>query len=392
MRESSPRPTGQLDAGRAYTKRLRWAAELRFVVFYLAVLGYSLAQLHKVVAAAVEGITTNFYLQIALCWIPLWLLCAVTSLPVSLYHFNIAKKFQIVNSDLPHWLWDFLKASAVGFVLGGTIIEIAFSASSLVPPYGWVVAGILCSLLFVAVNRSMPWLLSLFYPVVPVSDIHLYEKLSQLAAKAGLRVGPICEWQTSKRSRAANALVTGVGSVRRILLTDTLISALSAEEVESIVAHELGHCALHHISKRLALQSLIFIVTFGIINSAVHIDLIAFVDENKGWRDLRLLPGFFLYWNLAYIWGHMLLSSLSRRQERAADLYSWKLIGRATPFITGMRKLTELNLIVFDKGSEWRYMHPPTTDRLAAAEKFAREHGEALTVPGAAVAEGPETS
>jgi STE24 endopeptidase len=392
MGEYAPRPAGLPDVGRAYTKRLRWAGELRFIAFYLAVLGYSLAQLHKRFAAAVEGITSNLYLQIALCWIPLWLACAVASLPVSLYRFHVARKFQVVKSDLSHWLWDLLKANAVGFVLGGAIIEIAFQADSQVPAYGWIVAGILCSLLFAAVNRSMPWLLSLFYPVVPLSDIHLHEKLSQLVAKAGLRVGPICEWRISRRTRAANALVTGIGSVRRILLTDTLISALSGEEVESIVAHELGHCALHHIRKRLLLQSLIFIVIFGIINFTVHNDLVAFVDENRGWRDLRLLPGFFLYWNLAYLWGHMLFSSLSRKQEKAADSYSWKLMGRAAPFITAMRKLTDLNLIVFDKDSEWRYMHPPTADRLAAAEKFARERGEAIAAPGGVVAEGSETS
>ncbi|HKW64109.1 MAG TPA: M48 family metalloprotease [Candidatus Acidoferrum sp.] len=392
MGKSAQQPNGPPDAGRAYTKRLRWVAELRFVAFYVAVLGYSLAQVHKWVAAAVEGTTTNFYLQIALCWIPLWLVCTVASFPVSLYCFHIARNFQVVKLDLFDWVWDFLKASAVGFILGGTIIQIAFAVDSVEPAYGWIAAGILCSLLFVAVNRSIPWLLSLFYPVVPLSDIHLHEKLGQLAIKAGLPVGPIYEWRISKRTRAANALVAGVGSVRRILLTDTLIAALTAEEVESIVAHELGHCALHHIRKRLLLQSLIFIVILGIINFAVRIDLIAFVDENKGWRDLRLLPGFFLYWNLAYIWGHMLLSSLSRKQEKAADLYSWNLMGRAAPFITAMRKLSDLNLIVFDKDSAWRYMHPPIADRLAAAEKFAKEQGETVGAPGAAATMGLESS
>jgi len=80
----------------------------------------------------------------------------------------------------------------------------------------------------------------------------------------------------------------------------------------------------------------------------------------------------------------MFLSALSRRQEKAADLYSWTLIGRAGPFITAMRKFTVPNLIVFDKNSEWKYMHPPTADRIAAAEEYAKAHGETITAAASA--------
>jgi len=77
------------------------------------------------------------------------------------------------------------------------------------------------------------------------------------------------------------------------------------------------------------------------------------------WNDLTLVPGLFLYWICAYIYGNVLLAMLARKQERAADLYSWTLMGRSGPFITAMRKLTELNLFVLTEGPSGGSHIPP---------------------------------
>ncbi len=120
-----------------------------------------------------------------------------------------------------------------------------------------------CSLLFVGVALLTPWLLSLFYPVQALASASLQARLTELAGKASIRTGSIYEWRISGRTRKANALVAGVGRARPILVTDTLIKTLSEEEVEALVAHELGHCALHHTSKRVALQCLTFFVSLA---------------------------------------------------------------------------------------------------------------------------------
>jgi STE24 endopeptidase len=381
MENAAPAWTLPRDPGRAYAKQLRWAGELRFLAFFLAILAYALFGVHKRAASLALATTDIFFLQLLLCWIPLWIVCTLANLPVSVYRFYLDQKFQMTNSGLEPWLRDFLKAEALGLAFSGAIIEIAFLSGSLVPSYGWISAGLLSSCLFMTISRSLPWLLSLFYPVVPVSNKALEERLTRLAAKARVPVGIIYEWHISERTRGANALVTGIGSARRILLTDTLISGLSEDELEAIVAHELGHCVLHHIRDKLLLQCLIFVAIFWAINFAVRHDLVCFADNTRSWRDLSAVPGFLLYWNCACIYGNSILASLSRKHEKAADLYSWMLIGRAAPFIAAMRKLTALNVMVFDKGSEWKYRHPPTADRIAAAEQFARAHGELPTVP-----------
>src|SRR6266403_4474166 len=382
---SAPPP----DPRRAYSKQFRRAAQLRFLAFFLAFFVYGLLRINQWSASFAQSATSNFYLQLVICWVPLWLLCAVAQIPPSLYRFYLDRKFQIAKSGLYPWLRDFLKANMLGFVFGAVIVEIAFASSNLFPFFGWILAGILSSFLFMLVNRSLPWLLSFFYPVLPLANKSLQERLTQLASKAHLRVGTIYEWRISETTRRANALVTGVGSARRILLTDTLISSLTEDEVDAIVAHELGHCALHHVRARLLLQSLIFVFIFYVIGLAVRYQLVMFADGNGTWNDLTLVPGFFFYWICAYIYGSVLLATLSRKQERAADLFSWTLMGRSGPFITAMRKLTELNLFVFDRRSEWRFTHPATSDRIAAAEQFAKVHGEDLTVAPVSNATAP---
>jgi predicted Zn-dependent protease len=177
--------------------------------------------------------------------------------------------------------------------------------------------------------------------------------LLNLPPKPAFAQEAIYEWRISGRTRQANAFVSGVGAIRRILLTDTLISRLSTEEVEAIVAHELGHCALHHVAKRVLPQG---------------------------------------DWTCGRAYGSVLVAAFSRKQERDADLYSWKRTGRAESFITGLRKVTDTNPIVLDKGSEWRFTHPATSERLAAVEQFARANGELATAIPTAAATGSESN
>jgi hypothetical protein len=176
MDNAATSSTAPQDLGRAYAKKLRWVGELRFLAFFLAILAYGLLGIHKWSASFVQTATNNFYLQILLCWIPFWISCVVAYLPVSLYRFYLDRKFQMAKSGLRLWLRDFLKANALGFAFSAAIIETAFASTTYFPSYGWILAGILCSFLFMAVNRSLPWLLSLFYPVLPLSNNLLQEE------------------------------------------------------------------------------------------------------------------------------------------------------------------------------------------------------------------------
>src|SRR5262249_25421743 len=83
--------------------------------------------------------------------------------------------------------------------------------------------------------------------------------------------------------------------------------------------------------------------------------------------------GLFFLWQLGNPLGNLVMAAVSRRQEGEADLFGWKLMNEARSFISAMRKLTARNLIIFDKSTQWRYLHPPTAERIAAAEQFEKE-------------------
>lgn len=364
----------QQDIGRAYTKRLGTTALLQLFLQLLGMTAYCYLGGSEIVTQAAERITHNFYLQLVLCWIPIWSIHTACSLAGSWPRFHIDRQFCISRAGFAATLLDILKAKAILFVIGGIFLEIVFASHRISSSFGWIWAGALCSLLLLTVDRFLPFLLALFYPMMPVRDDSLRERLTGLASKAGLRLGKIFEWHISSRTRQANAFVSGVGTARRILLTDTLLNALSQDEVEAIVAHELGHCALHHIAKRIAFQGVLLCGIFWAINFSVMNGLIWLGNEELAWNDLNLVPGILFFYVVGFFYANFLMSALSRGQERAADLYSWKLTGRTAPFITAMRKLQDLNLIVFDQDSQWKHAHPATAERIVAAEQYENKH------------------
>lgn len=361
------------DPGIAYTKRVRGAAEVQVFLCFLGIAAYGYFGLRQWSALA-TSISRNLFVQVVSGWIPVWATCASCSVLHSCYMFYVDRKFGLSRSSMASRILESLKANAFAFAYGGTIIVVAFAANQASSSYGWLWAGAVSTVLFLSTTVTLPWVLSRFYPLTPLLDTSLRERLTRLADKAGLRLGTIYEWHISGRTRQANALVSGVGAARRILLTDTMLSELSEDEVEAIVAHEFGHCALRHIWKRTLLKFLIFCGVFFVINGLVGTDLIWFAGKNEGWKDAKLVPGIFFYWTIGNIYGNIIMAALARRQERAADLYSWKLMECTKPFITAMKKLNALNLITFDKSTQWKYNHPPTADRIAAAEEYGKQH------------------
>jgi STE24 endopeptidase len=362
-----------LDPGIAYTKRVRGAAEIQVFLCFLGIAAYGYFGLRQWSALA-TSISKNLLVQVVLGWIPAWATCALCSVLHSCYMFFVDRKFGLSRSSMASRILEALKANAFTFAYGGTTILVVFASNQASSSYGWLWAGAVSTVLFLSTTVTLPWVLSRFYPLTPLLDTPLRERLARLADKAGLRLGTIYEWHISGRTRQANALVSGVGAARRILLTDTMLSDLSEDEVEAIVAHEFGHCALRHIWKRTMLKFLIFCGVFFVINGLVGTDLIWFADKNEGWKDAKLVPGIFFYWTIGNMYGNIIMAALARRQERAADLYGWRLIGRTTPFITAMKKLNALNLITFDRSTQWKYNHPPTADRIAAAEEYEKQH------------------
>ncbi|MGH9516825.1 MAG: M48 family metalloprotease [Terriglobales bacterium] len=373
-------------AGRAYMKKLRGAKQLQLLLPLGAGGGYVYLGLHQRSAVLAMSAGKYFFVQVALCWLSLWLACSVGSILASCYRFQIERSFHLSNSSLKRWLLDWLKANALLFFLGGLYIEITFMSYVISPSSGWVLAALLSSVLLLLTSALTPWLLAYFYPVEPLANDALKARLTLLAKKAGVEIAAMYEWRISERTRKANAMVAGIGRAKRILITDTLLKTLSEEEVEALVAHELGHYALHHTNKRVAVRCASFFVIFWLVGSVINLGLISSPEQDVNWTDLSRLPFILLLLSMGYLYSAIPMIALARRQEKAADAYSWKLVGGVDHFISAMQKLTDLNLVVFDKKSQWKYSHPATTSRIDAAREYAKTHlvrnAAAATAPG----------
>lgn len=361
----------------AYMKRLRIANQFLHFLPLTFVWIYSYLELDSWVIRFSRNFTKNFYLQLAICWLPAWFVMAIATVMVLFYRLHLERKFELSNSTFGGWAIDSAKAIGLGLLIGLALVEVVFGAAKASPARGWIFAGALYSMLFLGVSSILPWILSLFHPIIPLRDEILHERIMRLARNARLSVKSIQEWCVSSRTRKANALVAGIGPRRRVLLTDTMIQNFSAAEVEAIVAHEFGHCARHHMGKRIFWRSIGFFAIFWIIFAAVNTKVAIFAPANISWNDLRFIPAFYILWRFGHIYLSPILAALARKQEKEADQYCWELIGNVEPFISAMKKLMDLNLIVYEKKQQWKYLHPATAQRITAAEQFAKLQNEA---------------
>ena len=297
------------------------------------------------------------------------------------YSFRLEHRFNLSTQKFGSWLGDELKRWLVGLLLGTVLAEIVYGLMRTSPEYWWLLAWIIFIGLFIFFAQIAPVVLfPLFYKFVPLQDEELKERLVRLGERAGTRVRGVYEWKLSAKSKKANAALTGLGNTRRIILADTLLENYSHDEIEAVLAHELGHHAHGHILKSIAVEAMVTLVGFWAGNAALQY---AIYERHmfQHLTDFANLPLLVLVSSLLSLLLMPALNAYSRFAERQADLYCWKSVPSITPYVTAMEKLNKQNLgenhpsrlveILF-------HSHPPVSKRIAAAEEWARKHRPSL--------------
>jgi STE24 endopeptidase len=211
----------------------------------------------------------------------------------------------------------------------------------------------------------------LFNKFVPLGDEHaeLAERLMQLARRSGTFVKGVFKFDMSKRTKQANAGLTGLGNTRRIILGDTLLNGFSPDEIETIMAHELGH----QVNKDIPLG-----IIFGSITTLVGLFL-ASLGLNWGVRtlgfsgtaDIAAFPLFLIVLGVYGLITMPLENGFSRWRERRADKYALSLTHNGTAYASALRRLANQNLADADPEAwvEWLlYSHPALGKRIKMAE------------------------
>jgi STE24 endopeptidase len=292
------------------------------------------------------------------------------------YGFRLERKFKLSTQRFRAWAWDEVKGFLVGLVLGTVVVEVLYLTIRQWPQHWWMLAWGLFMGLFIVLAQLAPVVLfPIFYKFEPLNDEDLRRRLVVLSERAGTRVRGVYRWKLSEKSKKANAALTGLGATRRIILADTLLDNYSPEEIEAVLAHELGHHVHRHILKSIFVQAAITLFGFWAANWVLHyaVDQHMF-EELSDFANLPLLA------LVSVVLSFVLMPALnaySRFNERQADRYAFESISSVEPFMTSMNKLAEQNLAerTPSKWVEWFFhSHPAISRRLAAAQDWGQKH------------------
>ncbi len=369
-------PPSDSPEARRYNRIRRWMGVADFILSLvlmvaLLVTGWS-GTLRDI---AYKATFQHYSLAVFLYVLMLMVLAKVLGLSLDYYSFRLEHRYQLSNLRLRAWIWDEVKGFLVGVVLAGIVVELLYFIMRQVPQHWWLIAWAAFLGLFVLLAQLAPVVLfPVFYKFAPLENEELKERLVRLGERAGTRVRGVYQWKLSEKSKKANAALTGLGNTRRIILADTLLANYSTDEIEAVLAHELGHHVHRHIFKSILVQAGITFVGFWAGNLVLHyaVDRLHIFETLSDFADLPLLMLVATVLSLLVL---PLLNAYSRFNERQADLYAFRSIATVTPFISAMNKLAEQNLAERSpsKWVEWLFhSHPAISRRVAAAETWAK--------------------
>ena len=320
---------------------------------------------------AYQGAHQNYVLAVFLYVTMLMVISKALGFGLDYYGFRLEHRFQLSNQRFGSWLWDEFKGWLVGLVLATVLVEIIYYIIRVSQQYWWLIAWAVFIGLFILMAQIAPVVLfPVFYKFQPLQNQSLKDRLVRLSQRAGTRVRGVYEWKLSEKSKKANAALTGLGNTRRIILADTLLEGYSEDEIEAVLAHELGHHVHRHILKSIGIQVAVTFVGFWAANEVLRY-AVSHGQMFIGLPDFANLPLLVLVSTVLSLLLMPVLNAYSRHNEREADRYAFKSIASVEPFISSMNKLADQNLAERTP-SKWVellfHSHPPIAKRISAAK------------------------
>jgi len=347
--------------------------------FWLAVLNLLITIAYLWVALETGFTRSTFsgappwWLHVAALAVALGLGLTLLTLPLDFARgYWLPKRFGLLHQPFGRWCWDRVKASLIGGVLALIALEIIY-ASLRLSAWWWLWAALALFVGSTLLSVVVPvWIVPLFYRLVPLEDAALKERLLELARRVGVAVIGVWVADQSKKSRTANAALTGLGRTRRILLFDTLIAEFTPDEIESVLAHELGHHVHGDVRRGLLVQGLVLLATFWIADRLLEIGGGRFGFQ--GPADPAGLPLLALILLLLGLVAAPLVNGFSRWVERQADRFAIATTRNPGAFIRAMDRLASLNLAERRPNrlkEFFLYSHPSIDRRIDMARRMA---------------------
>jgi len=300
-------------------------------------------------------------------------------MPINYYkNYVLPKRYGLLHQDATGWLKYSLKVPLITLVMGGAIVAMLYWFITSWQDIWWLLAAGLLILVSLVLSVLAPvLLLPLFYKTKPLEDEKLGRRLEKLAEKAKASISDICVVELSSKGTEANAALMGMGATRRIALSDTLLEDYTTEEIEVIVAHELGHHKNKDTMYAFLYQSIVLLASLWLTHIVTGV-----IAEPLGFGGLADIAALPLLAVVFIVFTSLLIpvsNTFIRRREKAADDFSLRITKNPEAFISMMSKITDQNL---DEGKPNRwierllYDHPSYENRV----RHARSYMESETV------------
>ncbi len=297
-------------------------------------------------------------------------------IPFSYYRtFNLEARFGFNKMTPGMWLADLVKSAAIGSAFGlplvFAVLWLMGRMGSLWWLYVWAV-WVAFSIFMMAIYPA--FVAPLFNKFSPMQDGSLKQRIERLLAKCGFRSSGLFVMDGSRRSSHGNAYFTGFGKTKRIVFFDTLISRLNENEIEAVLAHELGHFKLHHVVRRMAWTfavSLLFLALLGYLKDEAWFYQglgVAYPATNA----MALLL-FVLVVPVFTFLLQPLVAMYSRKHEFEADVYAaqYSSAGELTSALVKLYKDNASTLTPDPLHSAFYDSHPPASVRIARLQSLA---------------------
>ena len=303
------------------------------------------------------------------------LIFTLLDLPLSFHTgFTLPHRYGQSNQTLKGWWIDLVKSLILTGVIGGIMLEVIYMLLRSAPEIWWLWAGGFMLLFNVLLANLAPVLLfPIFYKFTPLGEeyLELQKRLISLADKSGTKVTGVFRFDMSRRTKSANAGLTGLGNTRRIILGDTLLDEFSSDEIETILAHELGHQINHDIPLGMLFQSILtlgglYLTSLGI---SWGITRFGFVSIS----DIAALPLLGLFLGAFGLFTMPLSNGFSRWRERMADKVALQLTGKGGAYASALIRLSNQNLAEFDPAPWVEFLlhsHPALNKRIMKAQSY----------------------
>jgi len=289
-------------------------------------------------------------------------------LPIEIYQtFKIEQKFGFNRSTAGQFIKDQLLQLTLMLIIGCPLIYGLLWVMGEMGHYWWLYAGIFTVIFTFFMTWLVPTVIApLFNTFTPLEDQHLKSKIQHLFERCGFNSKGIYVMDGSRRSGHGNAYFTGIGNNKRIVFYDTLIESLNADEVEAVLAHELGHFKCKHVSRQMVVSSLMTLIAFAILG---WLKQQSWFFEGLGVEQINDASALLLFLLITPIFStfiHPMASYYQRKFEFEADAFA-STMSKPEYLIQALVKLYRENASTLTPDplySSFHHSHPPAGVRI----------------------------